>query len=37
MIDERKSFEEQINLLKKIDNLDEYWHIKYDYDKRVKS
>ena len=34
MIDETKSFEEQINLLKGMD-LGEYWHIKYDYDKEL--
>ena len=34
MIDERKSFEEQINLLKGMD-LSEYWHTKYDYDKEL--
>ena len=33
-IDETKSFEEQINLLKEMD-LGEYWHIKYDYDKEL--
>ena len=27
MIDETKSFEEQINLLKEMDNLCEYWHM----------
>ena len=34
MIDETKSFEEQINLLREID-LSEYWHMKYDYDKEL--
>ena len=34
MIDETKSFEEQINLLKGMD-LSEYWHIKCDYDKEL--
>ena len=32
MIDETKSFEEQINFLREID-LSDYWHMKYDYDK----
>ena len=35
MIDETKSFEEQINLLRKIDDLNEYWHMRYDYDKEL--
>ena len=34
-IDETKSFEEQINLLRKIDDLNEYWHMRYDYDKEL--
>ena len=29
MIDESKSFEDQINLLKKIDCLDQYWNTTY--------
>ena len=29
MIDETKSFKEQINLLRKIDYLNEYWHMSY--------
>ena len=33
-IDETKSFEEQINLLREID-LSDYWHMKYDYDKEL--
>ena len=35
MIDQTKSFEEQINLLKGTDNLDDYWHMRYDYDKEL--
>ena len=36
MIDETKSFEEQINLLRKIDYLNEYWHMcYYDDDKEL--
>ena len=31
-IDETKSFEEQIALLKKMDYLDEYWHMGYYHD-----
>ena len=34
-IDETKSFEEQINLLKEMDNLCKYWYMKYDYDKEL--
>ena len=34
MIDETKSFEEQINLLREID-LSDYWHMKHDYDKEL--
>ena len=34
-IDETKSFEEQINLLKGINYLYEYWHMKYNYDKEL--
>ena len=34
MIDETKSFEEEISLLKGMD-LSEYWHIKYDDDKEL--
>ena len=35
IIDETKSFEQQINLLKGTDNLSEYWHTKYNYDKEL--
>ena len=35
MIDETKSFEEQINLLKGADNICEYWYMKYDCDKQL--
>ena len=35
MIDETKSFEEQINLLRKIDDLNEYWYMRYDYNKKL--
>ena len=34
MIDETKSFKEQINLLRKIDYLKEYWHMCYYYDNK---
>ena len=36
MIDETKSFEQQINLLRKIDDLNEYWYVCYfDNDKEL--
>ena len=36
MIDEWKSFEEQIKLFKKVKNLDEYWHCRNYGDKELK-
>ena len=33
MVYKTKSFEEQINLLRKMHELHEYWHMRYDYDK----
>ena len=36
MIDESKSFEEQIKLLKKVKNLNEYWHCRRYGDKELK-
>ena len=35
MIDELKSFEEQINLLKKINYLDDFWYMSYDDNKEL--
>ena len=35
MIDETKLFEEQKNLLREMDDLDLYWHMKYNYDKEL--
>ena len=36
MIYESKSFEDQVNLLKKINYLNEYWHMRYyDHDKEL--
>ena len=35
MIDELKSFEEQINLLKKINYLDDFWYMGYDDNKEL--
>ena len=35
MINETKSFEEQINLLREIDYLNEYWHMCYDDNKEL--
>ena len=35
MIDKTKSFEEQINLLKKMHELHEYWYMRYDCDKEL--
>ena len=32
MIDESKSFEDQIKLFKKINYLNEYWHMRYNVD-----
>ena len=34
MIDETKSFEEQIEILKKRNFLDEYWHDEYYHDNK---
>ena len=33
-IDERKSLKEQIDMLKKRDFLDEYWHVWFDHDEK---
>ena len=33
-IDETKSFEEQITLFKKMDYLNEYWHMRYYHDNK---
>ena len=35
MINELKSFEEQINLLKKINYLDDFWYMSYDDNKEL--
>ena len=32
MIDQSKSFEDQIKLFKKINYLNEYWHMRYNDD-----
>ena len=36
MIDKSKLFEEQIKLLKKVENLNEYWHCRHYGDKELK-
>ena len=36
IIDESKSFEEQIKLLKKVKNLNDYWHYKSYGDRELK-